>query len=100
MAAHPVHLALEGNDLAIDWSDGRRLRYSAARLRHACPCAACNVARAQHAPLYDELAYPPGQLRIRRMTPAGNYAYHIAFSDGHDTGIYSLPLLARLGAPA
>jgi DUF971 family protein len=27
----------------------------------------------------------------------GNYAYSIAFSDGHDTGIYTLELLGTLG---
>jgi DUF971 family protein len=31
------------------------------------------------------------------MTPVGNYAYKILFSDGHDTGIYTLDLLRELG---
>jgi len=31
------------------------------------------------------------------MKPVGNYAYSIAFSDGHDTGIYTLELLRQLG---
>jgi DUF971 family protein len=36
-------------------------------------------------------------LRIAAMQPVGNYAYSIDFSDGHDTGIYTLELLRRLG---
>jgi DUF971 family protein len=31
------------------------------------------------------------------MKPVGNYAYTIAFSDGHDTGIYTFELLRELG---
>ena len=36
-------------------------------------------------------------LKIIAMKPVGNYAYSIAFSDGHDTGIYTLELLQELG---
>lgn len=31
------------------------------------------------------------------MKPVGAYAYTIAFSDGHDTGIFSYDLLKSLG---
>jgi DUF971 family protein len=34
------------------------------------------------------------------MRPIGNYAYAIAFSDGHSSGIFSLELLRRLGEEA
>jgi DUF971 family protein len=36
-------------------------------------------------------------LEILGMTPVGHYAYTIAFSDGHDTGIYTFDLLRELG---
>ena len=36
-------------------------------------------------------------LRIVNMRPVGNYAYCISFSDGHDTGIYTLEFLRQLG---
>jgi DUF971 family protein len=39
-------------------------------------------------------------LKVTGMTPVGNYAYSIAFSDGHNTGIYPLTLLRELGEPA
>jgi DUF971 family protein len=37
-------------------------------------------------------------LTVLGMTPVGNYAYSIAFSDGHDTGIYTLEFLRSLGS--
>ena len=43
----------------------------------------------------------PGETRpleITTMRPVGNYAYNIAFSDGHDTGIYPLEMLRELGS--
>ena len=36
-------------------------------------------------------------LKINGMKPVGNYAYSIAFSDGHDTGIFTFDLLRTLG---
>ena len=36
-------------------------------------------------------------LTIAKMEPVGNYAYSIEFSDGHNTGIYTLELLRQLG---
>ena len=36
-------------------------------------------------------------LMVQGVKPLGNYAYTIAFSDGHDTGIYKLELLRQLG---
>ena len=36
-------------------------------------------------------------LRIEGMRPVGNYAYNIAFSDGHDSGIFTFEYLRELG---
>ena len=36
-------------------------------------------------------------LRLTGMQPIGNYAYGIAFTDGHNTGIYEFTLLRVLG---
>ena len=36
-------------------------------------------------------------LRIAAMKPVGSYAYSIDFSDGHNTGIYTLESLRELG---
>lgn len=93
----------ELNRLLITWSDGERRRYTARGLREACPCATCREKRSQPA---DPLALPmmsPVQaqpLAIAGMQPMGNYAYAIAFSDGHDTGIFAFDFLRQLGEPA
>ena len=36
-------------------------------------------------------------IEIESMTPAGNYGYKVAFSDGHSSGIYSFELLRSIG---
>lgn len=95
MPIHPIQLGLtrEG-ELIIDWEDGQRRRYSVGELRTHCPCAGC-----QGHGVGTPAAPPPVEpgLTIRQMDPVGNYAYRILFSDGHETGIYTLELLRRLG---
>jgi DUF971 family protein len=89
------------NGLVIDWSDGERRTYTIRALRDACPCATCREKRSQPPP--DPFALPMVKqvqtqpLTITAMQPMGNYAYSIAFSDGHDTGIFAFDLLRQLG---
>ncbi len=95
---------VEENKLLIEWSDGTRRRYSFRQLRDHCPCATCREKRSgeQSAPtLLPVLSAAEAQpLRIEGMKPVGNYAYSIAFSDGHDTGIFPFELLRELGEDA
>lgn len=95
--------ALERDDqsrLLITWNDGERRRYNVRTLRDNCPCATCREKRGQPA---DPMALPTlspalaQPLTIAGMQPLGNYAYSIAFSDGHDTGIFAFDLLRQLG---
>ena len=88
------------NQLLIDWSDGQRRRYSVRALKEACPCATCREKRSEPKdpfalPTLKQVQTEP--LRIAGMQPMGNYAYSIAFSDGHDTGIFAFDLLRQLG---
>jgi len=94
----PVELQKEGSDrLIIRWKDGHRSIYDWAHLRAQCPCASCR----------EERASPPDPFRILKpselgplapvaITPVGHYAYKIVWSDGHDTGIYTLEHLRAL----
>jgi DUF971 family protein len=98
VSAQPTRLALTADrELVIDWDDGRSRRYTIDQLRGACPCATCQSQRSD--PSAPSLAIEPG-LTIRYMDPVGNYAYRILFSDGHETGIYTLDLLRGLGVSA
>ncbi len=98
----------QDNGLVIQWSDGTRLKYSARKLRDGCPCATCREKqRAKDKELAANGGKPKGlpilsagelkPLTILRMAPLGNYAYNVAFSDGHDSGIYTFDLLRSLG---
>ena len=91
----PTQLALDSRQrLVIQWSDGSQRVYEVAGLRTNCPCATCRTQREATA----ETPAPGGTpLEIREMSPVGNYAYKIAFSDNHSTGIFPLALLRQLG---
>ncbi len=101
---HPTALSLTPeNRLLIDWSDGQRRIYTVRGLREACPCATCREKRSQPTdpfalPVLKQVQTQP--LTIAAMQPMGNYAYSIAFSDEHDTGIFAFDLLRQLGEPA
>ena len=103
MDVYPVRLqVVEPSSLLIEWSDGRKQQYPWAELRRHCPCATCREkkkAEAQNpaAPLPVLPLAEAQPLRVVAMKPVGNYAYSIAFSDGHDTGIYTFEQLRELG---
>jgi DUF971 family protein len=102
MPPHPTKLELaEPSRLRITWSDGQVRGYAVRELRDACPCATCREKRKAPAqpvtmlPIISEAETRP--LRITAMNPVGNYAYSIHFSDGHNTGIYTLESLREMG---
>jgi DUF971 family protein len=98
-APRPVALQKEGEEgLIIDWSDGLRTTYRWQELRANCPCAGCREERLQ----------PPDPFRILKpselvplkpvsISPVGYYAYKIVWSDGHDSGLFTLENLRQLG---
>lgn len=101
MTNHPTEITLgENATLVIVWNDGQKRRYAFRQLRDACPCATCREKRRQPASpdaltvLAPEETQPIG---ISQMTPVGQYAYSITFSDGHDTGIFTFEVLRELG---
>jgi DUF971 family protein len=105
MNLRPTKLELLGGDrLLIEWNDGLRHELPIALLRSRCPCATCREKRAQPPPAAGSLPVlsqaEARPLAILGMRPVGHYAYSIAFSDGHDTGIFTLEFLRELGAAA
>jgi len=102
MDARPTKLKLIGQErLRIEWSDATKREYTIGQLRDACPCATCREKRRAEPPPPTELpVLSPAEtapLRILSMKPVGSYAYSIQFSDGHNTGIYTLEHLRQLG---
>jgi DUF971 family protein len=101
MNTQPTKLELAAPDrLRIAWSDGQVREYPLRELRDKCPCATCRELR-NNPPSPLELRIVSDAetqpLRIAAMKPVGNYAYSIDFSDGHDTGIYTLESLREMG---
>lgn len=103
MDARPTSLALKDRrTLIIGWDDGQTRAYTVRELRDRCPCAGCREKRTNPPPpatglltvLSPEEARP---LEIQDVQPVGNYAYAIHFSDGHNTGIFTLEHLWELG---
>jgi DUF971 family protein len=102
MNEQPTKLEMTGTGrLRIAWSDGQVREYAVRELRDNCPCATCREKR--NAPPPPATALPilsaaeAAPLRIAAMNPVGHYAYSIDFSDGHDTGIFTLELLREMG---
>lgn len=101
--SNPIPRSLKGDQtsLAIEWSDGRVDRVPWRTLRDRCPCATCRVERAEppKAPAAFTILKPEETVPVRAtgMSPIGNYAYQIEFSDGHKAGIYSVELLRTIG---
>ncbi|MGB4257613.1 MAG: DUF971 domain-containing protein [Phycisphaerae bacterium] len=81
--------------LEITWEAGTKARLSARHVRAACGCASC-VDERTGARILDPQSIPE-DIDIIAMHPVGNYALHIEWSDGHDTGIYPWERLRLLG---
>jgi DUF971 family protein len=102
LAPVPVALRKEGTDkLLIDWNDGVQTVLTWRQLRDACPCASCREDRTRPADPF-RILKPQDLLPLApvQMTAVGRYAYKIVWSDGHDTGIFTLEFLRQLGNAA
>src|SRR5262245_3632602 len=94
----PLALRADGPDrLVIDWNDGHTGVLSWQHLRAHCPCAGCREEREKPPDPFRLLK--PSELAPRRPTSmprVGRYAYKIVWSDGHDSGIFTLETLRAL----
>jgi DUF971 family protein len=93
----PSAIGQQGSDaLAVTWADGHRSVYDVRALRLACGCAECVDEWTGEGRL-EEAAVPAG-VRPVRISPVGRYAIQIAWSDGHESGIYPFRRLRALCA--
>ncbi len=103
MTPQPTDLKLTTPDcLQIQWSDDELREYRVNDLRENCPCATCREKRKAPPPQANELQViskaETEPLRITKMEAMGRYAYAIHFSDGHDSGLFTLESLRELGS--
>ena len=90
----PVEIGEDNAKMKITWSDKTVSEFPFEFLRNHCPCAVC----------VDEwtgerknlVLLLPSDFRPMNVSPVGNYAIQIAWSDGHNTGIYSYKSLREL----
>ena len=100
----PLHIDLDRErGLTLSWDDGSSAFVATAVLRRESPSADARELRAEMA--RNPFTVLPsgkaeGPLRIDTVEPVGHYALRIRFSDGHDTGIYTLEYLRELAGPA
>jgi len=80
--------------LDIAFEDGRRYSLPVEYLRVFSPSAEVRG----HGPGQEVLQVGKREVNINAIEPVGVYAVKFAFSDGHDTGIYSWDYLYDLGA--
>ena len=98
MPVYPLEIQRNSDrSITISWSDDLQQTISSRQLRDLCPCASCRQpdepVEEDSSPLRILTAAEARPLEIVAMRPAGNYAYHVEFSDGHNTGIFPFDLL-------
>jgi DUF971 family protein len=91
----PLQIIEESDsEFTIKWSDDTETRYSAPRLRRACPCAGCINEWTGEKVLRDESV--SDDVSFTHVSVVGRYALNFHFSDGHNTGIFSFKYLRDL----
>ncbi len=80
--------------LEIKFSDGAEFRIPFELMRVYSPSAEVQG----HGPGQETLQTGKRNVELTGLEPVGNYAVQPAFSDGHDTGIYSWDYLYFLGS--
>jgi DUF971 family protein len=88
-----IRLHQKSRVLEIAFADGKSFRLPCEFLRVYSPSAEVRG----HGPGQEVLQTGKQDVEITRIDPVGSYAVQLAFSDGHDTGIYSWDLLYDYG---
>lgn len=84
----------DARTLAIGWADGSESHIDVRALRLACGCATC-IDEWSGRPLLDPASVPE-DVAPQGIQQVGRYAIQVAWSDGHDTGIYPFERLRGL----
>ena len=91
-----IHLPV---GVAIRWDDGLESLIEFKKLRDACPCANCSG----ESDLFGNKTFGLPMLKttetytLDHFSWVGHYAIRFTWADRHDSGIYSLDLLRKLG---
>ena len=94
-APHPLDIKLKkrSRTLQISFSDGQRFELAAEYLRVFSPSAEVRG----HGGGEGLLVAGKETVNIEQIEPVGRYAVKLVFDDGHNTGLYTWPILYDLG---
>jgi ATP-binding protein involved in chromosome partitioning len=81
------------DSLRVTFDNGKTYDLSAEMLRVMSPSAEVQG----HSPSQRVTVGKKRNVKIRELTPVGNYAVRITFDDGHNTGLFSWPYFEELG---
>jgi DUF971 family protein len=83
----------QGKKLQITFDSGEAFDLSAEYLRVESPSAEVKG----HGPGQEQLVWGKRNVFIVKAEPIGTYAVRLIFNDGHSTGLFTWPYLAKLG---
>jgi DUF971 family protein len=92
-----VHLPI---GIALRWDDGEESLIEFRKLRDACPCANCSG----ESDLFGNKTFGLPMLKsestyqLKSYEWVGHYALQFTWEDRHNSGIYTLELLKKLGS--
>jgi ATP-binding protein involved in chromosome partitioning len=89
-----VALDHDATGLILSWADGHDQRLAPCDLRIECQCAQCRDEVTGKRRLDPDTVRL--DIKITSIWSVGNYALGFAFSDGHETGIYTFQYLSSL----
>lgn len=90
-----VELSDTTRTFIVSWGDGKATRVSYKDLRDACRCAGC-IDELTGRKILDRNSIPE-TIGIKEAEAVGHYGIRFAWTDGHDTGIYTWDRLRALG---
>lgn len=90
---NPTEIRLDASrtQLSVTWDSGVTSTYAASALRDRA-----RDASSVRTAINDWAVPAAAGLTITAVDPIGNYAVRLAFSDGHDRGIFPWPYLAEI----
>ncbi len=87
---------LTDTTINLGWESGKKYEIPFRKLRLACPCASCvdeytgeQILQPEHVAM---------DIKAEAVTPLGNYAVVVKWSDGHSSGIYSYKNIDKIMA--
>lgn len=85
------HINFDHSSIYLTWDNGQKITVNNRELRLNCQCALC-VDEMNGKTRFDVNSIPQ-DIAPKEITPLGNYALAITWSDGHSSGIYPYAML-------